>query len=59
MLLPMTYTFPLTMFRESDVTLTTTAETTWQDMLNDKTNVLTAAANWTPTMEEQENFENQ
>lgn len=59
MLLPMTYAFPLTMFRESDVTLTTTAETTWQDMLNDKTNVLTAAANWTPTMEEQENFENQ
>mgnify|MGYP001018028652 FL=1 len=59
MLLPMTYTFPLTMFRESDVTLTTTAETTWQDMLNDKTNVLTAAANWIPTMEEQENFENQ
>lgn len=59
MLLPMTYTFPLTMFRESDVTLTTTAETTWQDMLNDKTNVLTAAADWIPTMEEQENFENQ
>lgn len=52
MLLPMTYTFPLTMFRESDVTLTTTAETTWQDMLNDKTNVLTAAADWIPTMEE-------
>ncbi len=47
------------MFRESDVTLTTTAETTWQDMLNDKTNVLTAAADWIPTMEEQENFENQ
>ena len=59
MLLPMTYTFPLTMFRESDVTLTTTAETTWQDMLNDKTNVLTAAADWIPTMEEQANFENQ
>ena len=28
-------------------------------MLKDKTDVLTAAANWTPTMEEQENFENQ
>ena len=39
------------MFRESDVTLTTTAETTWQDMLNDKTNMcsllpLTGSPRW-------------
>ena len=46
-ILPISYTFPVTFYRESDVSHTPSTDITWMDMLEDETNILTAAAVWT------------
>ena len=46
-LLPLTYTLPLTFYREADTGgRKPGVETTWEDMLADETGVLTTAATW-------------
>lgn len=45
MLLPLCYTFPVTFYRKEEVSLMTTAETTWEDMINDSTGLLSCAGN--------------
>ena len=45
-IVPVSYTLPLTVFREEDVPQKYPKETTWQDMLDDKTGVLSAASTW-------------
>lgn len=45
MLLPLCYTFPVTFYRKDEVSLVTTAETTWEDMINDSTGLLSCAGN--------------
>lgn len=45
MLLPLCYTFPITMYPKDEVDLITTAETNWADMVNDPTGILAAAGN--------------
>ena len=45
-ILPLSYTMPLTYFRESEVEHMPTDTLTWQDMLQDESGVMKAAANW-------------
>lgn len=43
---PLSYTFPITCYRRSEVPNTYTADTTWEDMLADESGVLRAAGTW-------------
>lgn len=45
-LIPLTYTFPATFYRQSEVPKISSAETTWMDMMEDENRVLTAAGFW-------------
>ncbi|MBQ6856256.1 MAG: hypothetical protein IJO13_04040, partial [Lachnospiraceae bacterium] len=45
-IVPIAYAIPLTFYLESDVPEKPGVETAWQEMLEDKTDVLTAAASW-------------
>lgn len=43
---PLSYTLPVTFYRRSDVPNTYTADTTWADMLADESGILQAAGTW-------------
>lgn len=44
--IPLTYTLPVTFYRQSDASDTPSANTTWMDMMEDESRVLTNAAFW-------------
>lgn len=46
LIVPIAYTVPVTFFRSSDIELTPDEMTTWNDMLEDSTGVLSSAASW-------------
>ena len=45
-IVPLSYTIPVTVFKEADVPDKFTIDTTWQNMLDDKTGILSAASTW-------------
>lgn len=46
-IIPLMYTIPLTFYREEDIPeVKTGVETTWQDMIEDKSGILSTAATW-------------
>lgn len=52
-ILPLTYTFPVTFYYQSEVSHEVSKEATWEDMLADESKVLTSAAAWIHTTEEE------
>lgn len=46
LIIPLSYTFPLTAFRKSEVVHNASKEMTWDDMLSDESGVMRAAGTW-------------